>query len=320
MKELVAGFFIGNALNAFGWRMIKFPADFSVFQPVDLSFSSYVTKNMIDSHHHLWRYSNEGYPWIPAGSPLEQDQLVPELRTVTSESGVTGTVVVQARQVVEESDFLLSLADGTDLIKAVVGWVPLIDENVSEELARLSLHPKFKAVRHVLQEEPDEYFLRDDFHLGLSQLPSYGLIYDLLIFQRQLPVAIQLVDRQPDLPIVLNHIAKPEARNGRIEAAWRDGMRELAVRENIIGVKFSGLLTEFPGGEGDAETVAAYFRETLEIFGTGKVMFGTDWPVCLLRTGYADWAETVRNLTAELSAHEREAVLSGNAIRAYGIR
>lgn len=274
---------------------------------------------MIDSHHHLWRYSKEDYPWIPAGSPLAEDQLVPELEAVTSESGVTGTVVVQARQIVEESDFLLSLADQTDRIRSVVGWVPLIDENVSEELARLSLHPKFKAVRHVLQEEPDKYFLRDDFHRGLSQLPSYGLSYDLLIFQRQLPVAIQLVDQQPDLPIVLNHLAKPQARNGRIEPAWREGMKELARRENLIGVKFSALLTEFPEGEGDAETVAAYFHETLEIFGTDKVMFGTDWPVCLLRTSYRDWAETMRGLTASLSAPERDAFLTGNAARCYGI-
>jgi L-fuconolactonase len=275
---------------------------------------------MIDSHHHLWRYSKEDYPWIPEGSPLAQDQLVPELAAVTSESGVTGTVVVQARQILEESDFLLSLADQTDRIKAVVGWVPLIDENVSEELARLSLHPKFNAVRHVLQEEPDEYFLRDDFHRGLLQLQSYGLTYDLLIFQRQIPVSIELIDRQPDLPIVLNHIAKPEARNGRIESGWRDGMRELAKRDNIIGVKFSGLLTEFPEGEGDAETVAAYFHETLEIFGANKVMFGTDWPVCLLRSSYAGWAETVRNLASTLSPDERDAVLGGNAILAYGIR
>ena len=275
---------------------------------------------MIDSHHHLWRYSKEEYPWIPEGSPLAQDHLVPELEAVTTESGVTGTVAVQARQVIEESDFLLSLADQTDRIKAVVGWVPLIDEHVSEELARLSLHPKFNAVRHVLQDEPDEYFLRDDFHRGLSQLQSYDLTYDLLIFQRQLPVAIQLVDRQPDLPIVLNHIAKPEAHNGRIDSGWREGMKELARRDNLIGVKFSGLLTEFPENEGDAETVAAYFHETLEIFGADKVMFGTDWPVCLLRTSYAEWAKTIRNLASALSPHERDAVLGGNAIRAYGIR
>lgn len=273
---------------------------------------------MIDSHHHLWRYSKGEYPWIPEGSPLAQDQLVPELIAVTSESGVTGTVAVQARQIVEESDFLLSLADETDLIKAVVGWVPLIDEHVSEELARLSLHPKFNAVRHVLQEEPDEYFLRDDFHRGLSQLQSYGLSYDLLIFQRQLPVAIQLVDRQPDLPIILDHIAKPEARNGRIEEGWRSGMRELAKRANIIGVKFSGLLTEFPEGEGDAETVAAYFHETLEIFGSDRVMFGTDWPVCLLRTSYPEWAKTVQALAGTLSEKERVSALRGNAARCYG--
>jgi len=275
---------------------------------------------MIDSHHHLWRYSEAEYPWIPEGSPLAQNQLIPEFEAVTSKAGVTGTVAVQARQVIEESDFLLSLADQTDRIKAVVGWVPLIDENVGTELERLAAHPKFKGIRHVLQEEPDEYFLRDDFHRGLGQIPRHGLTYDLLIFQRQIPVALQLTDRQPDLPIILDHIAKPEARNGRIEAAWRNGMMELAKRENLIGVKFSGLLTEFPEGEGDAETVAAYFHETLEIFGADKVMFGTDWPVCLLRTSYEKWAETVRNLASELSAPECEAVLGGNAIRAYGIR
>ncbi len=272
---------------------------------------------MIDSHHHLWRYSKEDYPWIPEGSPLAQDQLASELEVVTSDAGVTGTVVVQARQVIEESDFLLSLADQTDRIQAVVGWVPLIDENVDSDLERLSTFPKFKAVRHVLQEEPDEYFLRDDFHRGLAQLPAYGLSYDLLIFQRQLPVAIQLIDRQPDLAIILNHIAKPEARNGRIDPAWRSGMKELAKRDNVIGVKFSGLLTEFPAGEGDFETVSAYFHETLEIFGSGNVMFGTDWPVCLLRTSYTDWANTFRSLTSEFSEAEQLGLHSANASICY---
>ncbi len=274
---------------------------------------------MIDSHHHLWHYSETEYPWIPQSSPLAQDQLIAELEAVTSEACVTGTVAVQARQVIEESDFLLSLAEQTDRIKAVVGWVPLIDENVGTDLERLSAHAKFKAVRHVLQEEPDEYFLRDDIHRGLALLPALGLRYDLLIFQRQIPLAIELTDRNPDLPIILDHIAKPEAQNGRIETGWRDGMKELAKRDNITGVKFSGLLTEFPEGEGDAKTVADYFHETLEIFGVDRVMFGTDWPVCLLRTSYTKWAEMMRNLTSELSPNEREAVLGGNAIRAYGI-
>jgi len=274
---------------------------------------------MIDSHHHLWQYSKTDYPWIPENSPLAKDHLVPELESVTSVAGVTGTVVVQAKQVIEESDFLLSLADQTNRIKAVVGWVPLIDENVGKELERLTIHPKFGGVRHVLQEEPDEYFLRDDFHRGLSKIPAYDLVYDLLIFQRQIPVALQLVDRQPALPIILDHIAKPEARNGRVDSAWRSGMKELAKRDNITGVKFSGILTEFPEGEGDPETITAYFNETLEIFGPKRVMFGTDWPVCLLRTSYSDWAKTVQSLTSQLSETDQRAILSGNAERCYGI-
>jgi L-fuconolactonase len=272
---------------------------------------------MIDSHHHLWQYSKEEYPWIPGDSPLAQDQLIPELESVTSKSGVTGTVVVQARQVIEESDFLLSLADQTDRIKAVVGWVPLIDQNVGADLERLAAHPKFKGVRHVLQEEPDDYFLSDDFNRGLAEIPANGLSYDLLIFQRQFSVALQLLDRHPDLPIILDHIAKPEARNGHIDPAWRAGMKELAKRDNLIGVKFSGLLTEFPEGEGDDETVAAYFNETLEIFGSGNVMFGTDWPVCLLRTSYSKWTETIRSLTSDLSESEQAAIHSLNASICY---
>ena len=272
---------------------------------------------MIDSHHHLWNYSAGEYPWIPEGSALAHDQLLPELETVTSETGVTGTIVVQARQVIEESDRLLSLSDQSDLIKAVVGWVPLIDGNVGADLERLAAHPKFKGVRHMLQDEPDEYFLREDFHRGLAQIPDHGLSYDLLVYQRQIPAAIQLLDRQPELPVILNHIAKPAARNGCVNPEWRTGMKELAKRDNVIGVKFSGLLTEFPDGEGDLATVSAYFQETLEIFGSGNVMFGTDWPVCLLRTSYKDWVDVVKFLTEGLSVQEQAAIQRHNAEICY---
>lgn len=274
---------------------------------------------MIDAHHHLWRYSPDSYPWIPEGSPLAKNQLGAELEAVTDAAGISGTVVVQARQMISESDFLLDLADATQRIRGVVGWVPLIDPAVNSELARLAAHPRFVGVRHVLQEEAEEYFLREDFHRGLAMLPGHGLVYDLLLFQRQLPVAIQLIDRQPDLGIIIDHIAKPAARSGRIEPQWRDGMRELAKRPNVIGVKFSGLLTEFPDGDGDAQTVAAYFEETLEIFGAGRVMFGTDWPVCLLRTSYQEWTERVRLLTSCLSTSDRDSILADNAIRCYSL-
>ena len=273
---------------------------------------------MIDSHHHLWAYSEAEYSWIPADTPCRTNFLVPELEAATDSAGVTGTVAVQARQVTAESDALLAMGRETDRILGVVGWVPLIDPRVGVELDRLYPEPKFKGVRHVLQDEPDDYFLRDDFHQGLSLLPSRDLRYDLLLFQRQLPVGVQLVDRQPQLGIIVDHIAKPEVHPGRIEDDWKRGMRELAERDNIIGVKFSGLATEFPAGDIDPDTVRAYFHESLEIFGADRLMFGTDWPVALFRLdSYKVWADTVRDLASSLSPDERDAVLGGNCKRAY---
>ena len=275
---------------------------------------------MIDSHHHLWKYSAAEYDWIPPGSPLAQDQLLDQLQATTSSAGVDGTVVVQARQTLAESDWLLSLADQTEIIAGVVGWVPLIDPDVGHDLGRLAAHPKFKAVRHVLQAEPDSYFLRDDFHRGLAMLPDLDLRYDLLIFQRQITAALQLVDRQPDLGIIIDHLAKPEIRNGRIDPAWKSGMAELAKRENILGVKVSGMVTEVLDPEIDLPTLRAYFEETLQLFGPDRVLFGTDWPVCLLRVDSSEiWADMVRGFVSELSLEESGAILHDNAVRIYGL-
>ena len=274
---------------------------------------------MLDTHHHLWSYSREEYDWIPEGSPLAQDQLLPELKSATFEAQVTGTIAVQARQIIEESDDLLKLADAGDLIRGIVGWVPLIDDRVDTDLERLAPHSKFVGVRHVLQEEADDYFLRDDFHRGLALLPNHNLRYDLLLFQRQIPVGIQLVDKQPELGFIVDHIAKPEARNGQVEKAWRRGMKELAKRDNVLGVKFSGLVTEFNQDDIiDTDTIRSYFEETLEIFGSDRVMFGTDWPVCLLKINeYREWSETVRNLASSLSSDEQLKILLRNGEEAY---
>ena len=275
---------------------------------------------MIDSHHHLWNYSAAEYDWIPPGSPLAEDQLLGQLETATTAAGVDGTVVVQARQTLAESDWLLSLADHSEIIAGVVGWVPLINPDIGNDLGRLAAHPKFKGVRHVLQGEPDAYFLRDDFHRGLSLLPDLDLRYDLLLFQRQLPVAIQLVDRQPDLGIIIDHLAKPEISNGTIDPAWKAGMTELAKRDNILGVKISGMVTEVLDAEIDEPTLRAYFEETLTLFGPDRLLFGTDWPVCLLRiASYKSWAEMVRGFVSGLSDDEAEAILHDNAVRCYGL-
>ena len=277
---------------------------------------------MLDTHHHLWSYNTDDYPWIPANTPLAQNQLLAELEEVTSAAGVTGTIAVQARQIIEESTSLLKIADQSDLIRGIVGWLPLVSENVEEDLEHFSDHPKFVGIRHVLQDEPDEYFLRNDFHRGLSKLPAHDLRYDILLYQHQIPVATKLVDRQPELGMIIDHIAKPKAQNGRIEAEWRSGMKELAKRENILGVKFSGLATEFSDeDEVDPSTIRAYFEETLEIFGAERVMFGTDWPVCLLRlASHQEWSDTVIGLTSSLSVDEKDLILHKNGETAYQLK
>lgn len=275
---------------------------------------------MIDSHHHLWRYTDEEYGWIPPGSSIVRDFLTADLEAAAKAAGVEATVVVQARQTIEESDWLLSLSKTTDLIRGVVGWVPLIDADVSGLLGRLAAHEKFKGVRHVLQGEADEYFLRDDFHRGLSLLPDLDLRYDLLLFQRQLPVAIQLVDRQPDLGIIVDHLAKPVIRKDSIDPVWKSGMAELAKRDNILGVKVSGMVTEVVDEEIDEATLRAYFDTTLELFGADRVMFGTDWPVCLLRIeSYQQWVEMMRRFVSGLSEDEQTAILAANAARVYDL-
>jgi L-fuconolactonase len=277
---------------------------------------------MLDTHHHLWSYNADDYPWIPANTPLAQNHLLVELEEATSLAGVTGTIAVQARQTNEESASLLKIADQSDLIRGVVGWIPLVSENVDEDLELFSDNPKFVGIRHVLQDEPDAYFLRDDFHRGLSKLPAHDLRYDILLYQHQISVATKLVDRQPELGMIIDHIAKPKAQKGRVEHEWRSGMKELAKRENILGVKFSGLATEFPKeDEIDPDTIRAYFEETLEIFGVERVMFGTDWPVCLLRLdSYKQWADTVIILTSSLSGNEKDLILEKNGETAYQLK
>ena len=277
---------------------------------------------MLDTHHHLWSYNADDYPWIPANTPLAQNHLLVELEEATSLAGVTGTIAVQARQTTEESASLLKIAHQSDLIRGVVGWIPLVSENVDEDLELFSDNPKFVGIRHVLQDEPDAYFLRDDFHRGLSKLPAHDLRYDILLYQHQIPVATKLVDRQPELGMIIDHIAKPKAQKGRVEHEWRSGMKELAKRENILGVKFSGLATEFPKeDEIDPDTIRAYFEETLEIFGAERVMFGTDWPVCPLRLdSYRQWADTVIILSSSLSGDEKDLILKKNGETAYQLK
>ena len=273
----------------------------------------------IDSHHHFWSYSAEQYPWIgEAMSGLRHDFLPEHLRTEIAAAGIDGVVSVQARQTVGETEWLLSLADRNDFIKAVVGWVPLADAGVREVISKFAANPKLRAVRHVVQDEPDDRFiLGADFNRGVSMLRDFGLVYDILIFERQLAPSIEFVDRHPQQVFVLDHIAKPRIGDNAIEP-WRANIRELARRQNVF-CKVSGMVTEADWKTWSAEQLRPYFDVVLEAFGPKRLMFGTDWPVCLAASGYARWVETVRGFAAGLSAEEQEWLFGKTAALAYSL-
>jgi L-fuconolactonase len=270
----------------------------------------------MDSHQHFWRYDAAQYPWIPPGSPLQRDWLPHDLAPLLDAAGLDGCIAVQARQTLEESRWLLSLADTSPFIHGVVGWVDLRSERVEEQLAELSRHPKFVGVRHVVQDEPDvKFMLGDEFLRGIALLRRYGLTYDILIFPTQLPAAIELVRRFPQQPFVLDHIAKPAIRDGTL-SPWREQMREFAQSPNVV-CKVSGMVTEARHDAWAPDDFTPYLDTVFEAFGARRIMYGSDWPVCLLAGSYAQVFAVVADYLRTLPAPDREAVLDGTARAFY---
>ena len=274
----------------------------------------------IDSHHHLWAINDTDYVWMSeAHTVIRRDFLSADLNAALDESGIDGTVAVQARQMTAETDFLLDIADANPRIKAVVGWVPLCENGGEPFLEKFAAHPKFVGVRHVVHDEPDDDFiLRPDFNQGILNLSKYGLVYDILIFWKHLPQTIQFVDRHPNQPFVVDHIAKPRIAAGNFDTEWASGIRELAKRENV-SCKISGMLTEVRGETWDLELLRPYFETVYDAFGPQRVMFGSDWPVCLLRSSHTEWTRVCSNLTKNLGPAAQDAFWGGNAARIYQI-
>ena len=273
----------------------------------------------IDSHHHFWKYNPVEYDWIgPEMALLQRDFLPEDLARTAAAAGIDGVVSVQARQTVEETAWLLELARDSQLIRGVVGWVPLISPDVEKDLERFAAEPKLKAVRHVLQGEADErYMLRDDFNAGIRTLRKFALVYDILIFERHLPQTIEFVDRHPEQVFVLDHIAKPRIKDALL-TPWDKNIRELARRENVY-CKLSGVATEADWQGWTDEQLYPYFDTVFAAFEPGRVMFGSDWPVCLVATAYERWLETVRRYIARYSADEQDAILGGTASKVYSL-
>ncbi len=276
-------------------------------------------RTIIDTHQHFWKFNPAEYGWIgPHQGVLRRDFLPSDLEPIIRSSEVTGVVSVQARQTLEETHWLLELAATYHFIKGVVGWVPLISGELLKTLEGLATNTRLKGVRHVLHDEPyDDYMLRDDFNRGIAVLHRFNLVYDILIFERHLPQTIEFVDRHPRQIFVVDHIAKPRIAAGILEP-WRKNIRELAARPNVY-CKLSGAVTEADHRSWRDADLRPYVDVVLECFGPQRLMFGTDWPVCLLASQYARWVKAVEMMIGSLSDDERDAIWSGTAVKVYGL-
>ncbi len=271
----------------------------------------------IDAHHHLWQFNEKDYGWISDQMTVLRRSFTPDdLHAEMTAAGISGSVAVQARQSLEETRFLLNAAAQHSFIRGVVGWVPLADLDVEMDLERFSADKTFRGVRHVLQDEPDErYMLHDDFNRGVRALRKFGLTYDILIFERHLPQTIEFVDKHPDQVFIVDHLAKPRVRYNAI-SPWREHLVELAKRPHVY-CKISGLATEGDHNRWTKAQLEPYIQIVLEAFGPKRVMFGSDWPVCLLALPYQRWVALVAEEVSKFSTAEQERIWAGTAIEAY---
>ncbi|MEM8736034.1 MAG: amidohydrolase family protein [Planctomycetota bacterium] len=272
----------------------------------------------IDTHQHFWKINDTDYPWITEQlSVIRRDFLPDDLAPLLKTCNLDASIAVQARQSAEETSWLLSLADTNQAICGVVGWVPLAEKQGEPYLEQFADHPKLLGVRHVVQDEPDDQFiLGTDFNEGVARLKQYDLVYDILIFAKHLQPTIEFVDRHPDQPMVLDHIAKPTITPGQFDEEWKKGMLELGKRPNVY-CKLSGMATEVRAEEWDESLLEPYFDIALESFGAKRLVYGSDWPVCLLMTEYQRWYETVERYLSKLTEAEQKAIWSDNAKQAY---
>lgn len=273
----------------------------------------------IDSHQHFWNYSSEKHGWINDEMSVLKRNFSPEnLASHLHENGLSGSIAVQADQSEEETNFLLELAEQNELIKGVVGWVDLMSEGLEDRLTYYSKFPKLVGFRHVVQDEPDpQFMLREDFRKGLSLLAKHGFTYDILIFPHQLEAALKTVQDFPTLKFVLDHIAKPNIKSAEFEY-WEEYIRKIAAHANVF-CKVSGMITEADWDNWKYEDFRPFLDTVTASFGINRVMYGSDWPVCLLAGSYAAAKGVVDHYFQSFSPSEKEALYGGNALSFYGL-
>jgi L-fuconolactonase len=245
---------------------------------------------------------------------LRRDFLPNHLKSELESNGFHGSVAVQARQTLEETRWLLELAESSPWILGVVGWVDLRSPDVRSQLKELARNPKLVGVRHIVQSEPDDRFLlQPDFLRGISALEEFDLAYDILIYTKHLPVAAEFMQRFPRQRFVLDHLAKPPIKRGDLDL-WAQGIRRLAEFPNLF-CKLSGLVTEADWQHWKLEQIVPYLDVAFEAFGADRLMVGSDWPVCLVAASYARWIEVVNTYLRGQKPECRDRVLGGNAQR-----
>jgi len=287
----------------------------------------------IDSHQHFWVYRPEEYPWInriPSSTTgvdkssslqngdcnLDRDFLPRNLQPLLTAAGIDGCIAVQARQTLQENEFLLTLAEQNDFIQGVVGWIDLRSEEAQEQALRFASHPKSVGVRHIVQDEAQSMFMAGEaFRRGIACLGEFELAYDILVFEHQLADAIALVATFPDLQFVLDHIAKPKIKLGQLEP-WRTFMKKLATFENVV-VKISGVATEADHQNWSVKQLDPYWQSVLETFTPHRILFGSDWPVLRMACSYEQWISVVSRWLEPLSSTEQAAIWGENASRIY---
>ena len=273
----------------------------------------------IDSHQHFWIYNPIRDSWIDDSMKILRRNFLPEdLYPIIKEQNIDGTITVQADQSEDETNFLLKLADENDWIVGVVGWIDLMGDDIERRLEHFSSLKKLKGFRHIVQAEPDNNFmLNEKFQNGISCLKHFNFTYDILVFPHQLPAAIKLSEKHPEQKFILDHIAKPFIKKNEIEP-WASEIRELARNKNVF-CKISGIVTEADHKNWKPEDIYPYLDVVFESFGYDRLLFGSDWPVCLLAGTYKQVINLIEEYTRNISPEEKEKIFGMNARLFYNI-
>ena len=270
----------------------------------------------IDSHQHFWHYHPEKHEWIDDEMKIIRKDFLPsDLRPILDENLIDGCVAVQADQTEKETDFLVSLAKENDFIKGVVGWVDISADDVKERLNHFRQFKTIKGFRHILQAEDPSFMLQPDFMRGIAALKDFNFTYDILVFPKHLAAATELVKNNPDQLFVIDHIAKPNIKNGLIDE-WEKGIQTIAQFENVY-CKISGMVTETDYQHWKKADFIPYIDAVVESFGTNRIMFGSDWPVCTVAATYQQVQNIVKTHFKSFTKNEQDLFFGENAVKFY---